>query len=65
MKDQEIGILFIDLVSTNMRTVESIALMTIIFAIILYLADIKKNDDINKLKSISIFTIVFIITYRD
>jgi len=55
-----VGILFIDLVSTNMRTVESIALMTIIFAIILYLADIKKNDDINKLKSISIFTIVFI-----
>ena len=55
-----IGLLFIDLVSVNMRSVESIALMTIIFAILLYLADVKKKDDINKLKSISIFTIVFI-----
>tara|TARA_B100001750_G_C15517396_1_gene608418 strand:+ start:23 stop:793 length:771 start_codon:yes stop_codon:yes gene_type:complete len=55
-----IGLLFIDLVSANMRSVESIALMTIIFAIILYLADTKKKDDVNKLKSISIFTIVFI-----
>ena len=55
-----IGLLFIDLVSANMRSVESIALMTIIFAIILYLADTKKKDAINKLKSISIFTIVFI-----
>ena len=55
-----IGLLFIDLVSVNMRSVESIALMTIIFAIILYLADTKKKDAINKLKSISIFTIVFI-----
>ena len=55
-----IGLLFIDLVSANMRSVESIALMTIIFAIILYLADTKKKDTINKLKSISIFTIFFI-----
>ncbi len=55
-----IGLLFIDLVSANMRSVESIALMTIIFAIILYLADTKKKDSINKLKFISIFTIVFI-----
>lgn len=55
-----IGLLFIDLVSAHMRSVESIALMTIIFAIILYLADTKKKDAINKLKSISIFTIVFI-----
>ena len=55
-----IGLLFVDLISTSMRSVESIALMTIIFAIILYLADTKKKDDVNKLKSISIFTIVFI-----
>ena len=55
-----IGLLFIDLVSVNMRSIESIALMTIIFAIILYLADTKKKDAINKLKSISIFTIIFI-----
>ncbi len=55
-----IGILFIDLVSANMRSVESIALMTIVFAIILYISDTKNKDDINKLKSISIFTIIFI-----
>ncbi|MEC9205745.1 MAG: undecaprenyl-diphosphate phosphatase [Pseudomonadota bacterium] len=55
-----IGLLFVDLISTSMRSVESIALMTIIFAILLYLADIKKKDTLNKLKSISIFTIVFI-----
>ena len=43
-----IGILFIDLVSANMRSVESIALMTIVFAIILYISDTKNKDDINK-----------------
>ncbi|MBS83407.1 MAG: undecaprenyl-diphosphatase [Gammaproteobacteria bacterium] len=55
-----IGLLFIDLVKVHMRSVESIALMTIIFAILLYIADLKKKENINNLKSISIFTIIFI-----
>ena len=55
-----IGLLFVDSVSTHMRSVESIALMTIIFAFILYFADTKNKDTISELKSISIFTIVFI-----
>jgi len=55
-----IGLIFVDSVNTYMRSVESIALMTVIFALILYFADIKKKDTVSKLKSISIFTIVFI-----
>ncbi|MFL2559893.1 MAG: undecaprenyl-diphosphate phosphatase [Gammaproteobacteria bacterium] len=55
-----IGLLFVDSVSTHMRSVESIALMTIIFAFILYFADTKNKDTISELKSISIFTIIFI-----
>ena len=35
-----------------MRSVESIALMTIIFAFILYFADTKNKDTISELKSI-------------
>jgi len=55
-----IGLIFVDSVNTYMRSVESIALMTVIFALILYFADIKKKDTVSELKSISIFTIVFI-----
>ncbi|MBH44629.1 MAG: undecaprenyl-diphosphatase [Gammaproteobacteria bacterium] len=55
-----IGLLFKDLVTVHMRSVESIALMTIIFALLLYIADLKKKDNINTLTSISIFTIIFI-----
>lgn len=55
-----IGLIFIDSVNTYMRSVESIALMTVIFALILYFADIKKKDTVSELKSISIFTIIFI-----
>ncbi|MDG2106646.1 MAG: undecaprenyl-diphosphate phosphatase, partial [Gammaproteobacteria bacterium] len=55
-----IGLLFIDMVSINMRSISSIALMTILFAVILYLADSKKKDEITKLTNISIFTIIFI-----
>ena len=43
-----------------MRSISSIALMTILFAVILYLADSKKKDEITKLTNISIFTIIFI-----
>jgi len=55
-----IGLLFIDTVSVNMRSISSIALMTLLFAVILYLADAKKKDEITKLTNISIFTIIFI-----
>ena len=55
-----IGLLFVDSISTHMRSVESIALMTIIFAFILYFADTKNKGTISELKSISIFTIIFI-----
>ena len=55
-----IGLLFIDIVSINMRSVTSIALMTIVFALILYIADVRKKENTNSLVSISMFTIVFI-----
>ena len=55
-----IGLLFIDFVSQNMRSVFSIALMTILFAVILYLADLKKKEVVTKFANISIYTIVFI-----
>lgn len=55
-----IGLLFVDLVSINMRSIESVAFMTIIFAFILYFSDTKKKATIRELQSISIFTIIFI-----
>ena len=55
-----IGLLFIDIVSINMRSVTSIALMTIVFALIRYIADVRKKENISSLTSMSIFTIVFI-----
>ena len=55
-----IGLMFIDIVSMNLRNVTSIAIMTIIFAIFLYIADMKKTVAISSLKSLSIFTIIFI-----
>ena len=55
-----IGLLFIDIVSINMRSVTSIALMTIVFALILYIADVRKKENISSLTSISMFTIIFI-----
>ena len=55
-----IGLLFIDIVSQNMRSVFSIALMTILFAVILYLADLKKKEVVTKFANISIYTIIFI-----
>ena len=55
-----VGLLFIDIVSQNMRSVFSIASMTILFAVILYLADLKKKEVVTKFANISIYTIVFI-----
>ena len=55
-----IGLLFIDIVSQNMRSIFSIASMTILFAVILYLADAKKKEVVNKFANISIYTIIFI-----
>ena len=55
-----IGLLFIDIISINLRSITSIAIMTIIFAIVLYLADAKKNKVVSKLSNISTFTIIFI-----
>jgi len=55
-----IGLLFIDVVSQNMRSVFSIASMTILFAVVLYLADVKKKEIITKYANISIYTIIFI-----
>ena len=55
-----VGLLFIDIVSQNMRSVFSIASMTILFAVILYLADLKKKEVVTKFENISIYTIVFI-----
>ena len=55
-----IGLLFIDVVSQNMRSIFSIASMTILFAVILYLADAKKKEVVTKFANISIYTIIFI-----
>ena len=55
-----VGLLFIDIVSQNMRSIFSIALMTILFAVILYLADVKKKEVVTRFANISIYTIIFI-----
>jgi len=53
------GLLIIDFVSYNLRTVEVIALMTISFALLLLIADrkSKNNKDITAISSIAILTI--------
>ena len=55
-----VGLLFIDIVSQNMRSIFSIASMTILFAVILYLADVKKKEVVTRFENISIYTIIFI-----
>lgn len=55
-----IAMVFIDFISQHMRTIDSIAYMTILFAIILYFADSQGRTQKNELKSISVYTIVFI-----
>ena len=49
-----------DFVSINLRSIESIALMTIIFAAILYVADVRKKVGYNNLESINVYIITFI-----
>ena len=51
---------FMDFVSINLRSINSIAIMTIIFAVILYLADMRKKVEYNNLESISVYIIIFI-----
>ncbi len=51
---------FMDIVSQHMRSIDSIALMTILFAIILYFADAKKRGQLKDLRFISVYTIFFI-----
>ena len=51
---------FMDFISINLRSINSIALMTIIFAVILYVADIRKKVQYNNLESISVYIIIFI-----
>lgn len=51
---------FMDLVSIEFRSTESIALMTIIFAVVLYVSDVRKKTEYDNLRSISIYTIIFI-----
>ena len=51
---------FMDLVSKEFRSTESIALMTIIFAVVLYVSDVRKKTEYDNLRSISIYTIIFI-----
>lgn len=55
-----IGILFIDIVSSNLRSIESISLMTIVFAFLLLYADRKNSENKNNLATLSFFTIIFI-----
>ena len=43
-----------------MRSISSIASMTILFAVILYMTDTKKKEVITKFANISIYTIIFI-----
>ena len=51
---------FMDFISINLRSINSIALMTIVFAVILYVADIRKKVQYNNLESISVYIIIFI-----
>ena len=55
-----IGLLFVDIVTDNLRTINSIAFMTIVFALLLYYADRINNDDKNSFTKLSFFTVIFI-----
>ena len=55
-----VALAFMDFISINLRSINSIALMTIIFAVILYVADIRKKVQYNNLESISVYIIIFI-----
>ena len=42
-----IGLLFVDIVSENLRTINAIAFMTIVFALLLYFAERRNHADIS------------------
>ena len=55
-----IGLLFVDIVSENLRTINTIAFMTIVFALLLYFAERRNHDNKNSFATLSFFTIIFI-----
>ena len=55
-----IGLLFVDIVSENLRTINTIAFMTIVFALLLYFAERRNHENKNSFATLSFFTIIFI-----
>ncbi len=55
-----IGLLFVDIVSENLRTINAIAFMTIVFALLLYFAERRNHENKNSFATLSFFTIIFI-----
>ena len=55
-----IGLLFVDIVSENLRTINTIAFMTVVFALFLYFAEKRNNGNKNSFGTLSFFTIIFI-----
>jgi len=55
-----IGLLFVDIVSENLRTINTIAFMTIVFALLLYFAERRNHENENSFATLSFFTIIFI-----
>ena len=55
-----IGLLFVDIVSENLRTINTIAFMTIVFALLLYFAERRNRENKNSFATLSFFTIIFI-----
>ena len=55
-----IGLLFVDIVSENLRTINTIAFMTIVFALLLYFAERRNHENKNSFVTLSFFTIIFI-----
>ena len=55
-----IGLFFVDIVSENLRTINTIAFMTLVFALFLYFAEKRNNANKNSFGTLSFFTIIFI-----
>ena len=55
-----IGLLFVDIASENLRTINTIAFMTIVFALLLYFAERRNHENKNSFATLSFFTIIFI-----
>lgn len=55
-----VALIFMDFVSIHFRSINSIAYITIIFAVLLYFSDMRKKDQYRNLKSIGIYIIIFI-----